>query len=108
MLMRVAAIVFFFLIRLQFPKSKLTSDILHRRYGHSTLKRTGKFEKLDCRLRKAELDLEILLWYRDNNVIPNFFNFCISQSLKASSTMAMSIKLITGMSIKAITGRDSS
>ena len=86
----------------------MTSDILHRRCGHSTLKRTRKFEKLDCHLRKAELDLEILLRCRDNNVIPNFLNFCISQSLKASSTMAMSIKVITGMSIKVITGRDSS
>ena len=86
----------------------MTSDILHRRCGHSTLKRTRKFEKLDCHLRKAELDLEILLRCRDNNVIPNFLNFCISQSLKASSTMAMSIKLITGMSVKAITERDSS
>ena len=62
----------FFLIRLRFPKSKSISDILHRRYSQSTRKRIRKFEKLDYRLRKAELDLEFLLRCRDNNVIPNF------------------------------------
>ena len=34
------------------------------------LKRIQKFEKLDYRLRKAELDLEFLLRCRDSNVIP--------------------------------------
>ena len=87
MLMRVAAIVFFFLTRVRFRKSKLISDILRRRYGQSTLKRIRKFEKLDYRLRKAELDLEFLLRCRDSNVIPIFFNFRVSsQSVKASLT----------------------
>ena len=85
--MRVAAIVFLFLIRLRFTKSKLISDILSRRYGQSTLKRIRKFEKLDYSLRKAELDLAFLLSCRDSNVIPNFLNFCVSnQPLKASLT----------------------
>ena len=61
MLMRVAAIVFLFLIRLQFPKSKSISAILQRKYGHRTFNRIPKFEKLYYRLRKAELYLEILL-----------------------------------------------
>ena len=52
-----------------------------------TLKRIRKFEKLDYRLRKAELDLEFLLRCRDNNVIPNFLNFRVSSHyLKASLT----------------------
>ena len=85
--MRVAAIVFLFLIRLRFPKSKSISDILRRRYSQSTLKRIRKFEKLDYRLRKAELDLEFLLRCRDSNVIPNFLNFRVSSHyLKASLT----------------------
>ena len=87
MLMRVAAIAFLFLIRLRFPKSKLISDIIRGRYSQSTLKRIRKFEKLDYRLRKAELDLEFLLRCRDNNVIPNFLNFRVSSHyLKASLT----------------------
>ena len=56
----VAAIVFLFLIRLPFPKSKSISDILRRRYGQSKLERIRKFEKPDYRLLKAELDLEFL------------------------------------------------
>ena len=64
--------VFLFFIRLRFPKSKSISDILHRRDGQSALKRIRKFEKLDYRLRKAELDLEFLLRGKDSNVIPNF------------------------------------
>ena len=45
----------------QFPKSKSILDILCRRYGQGTLKRIRKFEKLNYRLHKAELDLEFLL-----------------------------------------------
>ena len=79
--------MFLFLIRLRFPKSKSISDILRRRYGLGTLKGIRKFEKLDYRLRKAELDLEYLLRCRDSNAIPSFLNFCVSsQSLKNSLT----------------------
>ena len=79
--MIVAAIIFLFLIRLQFPKSKSISEILRRRYGQSILKILRTFEKLDYLLRKAELDLEFLLRCRDNNVIPNFLNFKLVVSL---------------------------
>ena len=83
--MSVGAIVFLFLTRLRFPKSKLISDILRRRYGQGTLRRLRKFEKLNYRLRKAELVLEFLSLCRYNNAIPNFLYFCVSsQSLKAS------------------------
>ena len=44
-------------------------------------------EKLDYRLRKAELDLQFLCKCEDNNVIPNFLNFRLANShLKYSST----------------------
>ena len=44
-------------------------------------------EKLDYRLRKAELDLQFLCKCDDNNVIPNFRNFRLANShLKYSST----------------------
>ena len=85
--MRVAAIIFLFLIRLQFPKSKSISDILHRKYGQSTLKRIRKFEKLDYRLLKAEMVLEFSLRCRGSNAISNYLNFDVSsQLLKASLT----------------------
>ena len=76
--MKVAAIVFLFLIQLRFPKSKSISDILRRRYSQSILKRIPKFEKIDYRLRRAELDLEFLLRCRDSNVIPNVLNFRVN------------------------------
>ena len=81
MLMIVAAIIFLFLIRLQFLKSKSISEILRRRYGQSMLKIIRTFEKLDYLIRKAELELEFLLRCRDSNVIPNFLNFKLVFSL---------------------------
>ena len=66
------------LIRLQFPKSKSISGILHRKLGQSTL---------DYCPRRVELDLEFLLRCRDSSAIPNFWNFHVRcQSLKASLT----------------------
>ena len=72
MFMKVAAIVFLFLIRLRFPHSKSLSQIIRRRYGDKIIKRLRKFEKIDYRLRKAELDLEFLVKSRDSNVVPKF------------------------------------
>ena len=44
-------------------------------------------EKLDYRLRKAELDLEFLCKCNDNNVIPKFLNFRVANNhLKFSTT----------------------
>ena len=46
-----------------------------------------KWEKFDYRIRKAELDLEFLLRFRNSNAIPNFLNFGVcSQSVKAFLT----------------------
>ena len=75
MFMKAAAIVFLFLIRLRFPQSKSLSHIIGRRYGDKIIKRLCKFEKIDYRLRKTELDLEFLVKCRDNNVISKFLNF---------------------------------
>ena len=85
MLVRVAAIIFLFQIQLGLPKSKSILDILHGRYGQSTIKRVQKFEALDYHLHETELGLKILLWCRDSNVTPNFLNFHVcSHSLKTS------------------------
>ena len=55
-----------------------------RRFGQ---KRLRKFEKIDYRLRKAELDLEFLVRCRDNNVIPRSLNFRLSsKSLRSFLT----------------------
>ena len=89
MFMKVAAIVFLFLIRLRFPHSKSLSQIIRRRYGDKIIKRLRKFEKIDYRLRKAELDLEFLVKCRDNNLISKFLNFRLAnRSLRFSLTYA--------------------
>ena len=51
------------------------SQIIRSQYGDKVIKRLRKFEKIDYRLRKAELDLEFLVKCRDNNMIPKFLNF---------------------------------
>ena len=72
MFMKVAAIAFLFLIWLRFPHSKSLSQIIRSRYGDKIVKRLRKFEKIDYRLRKAELDLEFLVKCRDRNMVPKF------------------------------------
>ena len=87
--MKVAAIILLFLIRFRFRHSKSLSQIIRRRYGDKIIKRLRKFEKIDYRLRKAELDLEFLVKCRDNNVIPKFLNFRLAnRSLRFSLTYA--------------------
>ena len=81
MFMKVAAIVFLFLIPLKFMHSKSLSQIIRRQYGNKMIKRLRKFQKIDCHLRKAELDLAFLVKCRDNNLIPKFLNFLLANSL---------------------------
>ena len=81
--MKVAAIVFLFLIRLRFPQSKSVSQI-RRRYRDKMIKRLQKDH-----LRRVELDWEFLVKCRDNKVIPKFLNFhLINKSLRFSLTYA--------------------
>ena len=48
-------------------------------------------EKLDYRLRKAELDLEFLSKCNDNNIIPKFLNFRVANNhLNFSTTYKQS------------------
>ena len=75
--MRIAAIIFLFLIRLLFPKSKPLSKIICRRRDQSILKRAQKFDKLDYRLNKTDMDLESLLLSKNSNAILIVLNFCI-------------------------------
>ena len=75
--------------RLRFPQSKSLSQIIRKRYGDKIIKRLCKFEKIDYRLRKAELDLEFLVKCRDNNLISKFLNFRLAnRSLRFSLTYA--------------------
>ena len=57
MFIRVAAIVFLFLIRLTFPISKSVSQIIKSQYNDTAIKRLQKCGKIDNCLRSAERDL---------------------------------------------------
>ena len=85
-----AVIVFLFLRRVQFPKTKSTVVVIRSRYSENTVKRFRKFGKHDYRLPKAELDLQFLCNCDDSNVILNFLNICLANSqLKYSSTYSL-------------------
>ena len=48
--------VFLFLARVRFPRNESIPSVI-RRYGHDTLKILRNFEKLDYKIRKAELHM---------------------------------------------------
>ena len=57
--------------------------------GGDYIKRLRKFETIDYRLRKAELNLEFLVKCKDNNMITKFLNFGLAnRSLRFSLTYA--------------------
>ena len=85
--MLVAVIVFLFLARVPFPKSKFIAEVIRARYNENTLEIIWKIEKLDNHLSKAELDLEFLCKCNNNNFFPKFLNFRVANNhLKYSST----------------------
>ena len=75
MFMRVATLVFLFLARTRFPKTESIPSIIRRRYGDKVLREVRQFQKSDYKLRKVQLDLDILCICKHSDVIPKFFNF---------------------------------
>ena len=63
------AIVFLFLARMRFPKSKSVPEVIRSRCSKRIVERVLRLEKLDYRLRKAELNLPFLCKCGDSNVI---------------------------------------
>ena len=61
MLMRVATLVFLYLIRLRFPTSKSIPSIIKERYIWMQNIKT-KFEKVDFKFKRAKLDLDFLYY----------------------------------------------
>ena len=82
--MRVATLVFLFLIRLRFPTSKSISNIIKERYGCEILKLIRRFEKIDLKFNKATLDLDFL-YYCHNNLTPTFLKFKLPYKKLANS-----------------------
>lgn len=69
------ALVLLFIIRLRYPPGESISSIIIRRHGRPTLQLYRTVERLDLKLRKAELDRQYLTICSNNNLVPNFLNF---------------------------------
>lgn len=64
--------------RFRFPLNESIPTVIRRRYGGNVVKLIRKFERLDCKLRKAELDLNFLDKCVELSLIPKFLNFKVS------------------------------
>ena len=77
-MLRVFAIVFLFIIRCRFSKLKSLADIIRCRYGNHVLKIIRKYEKLDYRARKLNLDIKFLNTCQNNDLCPTFIQYKLS------------------------------
>ena len=83
---KVVALVFLFIVRIRFPSHKSIAEIIRNRYGKDMVKLIRKFEKVDYKHRKAQLDLAFLEYCQRYNFIPNFLHFRVANKNLRSST----------------------
>ena len=79
-LKQVFAYVLLFVIKCRFPTNKSVADIIRRRYDENTLRKIRRLEKLDYKLRKCILDAEFLQICLDNDLVPNFLKFKVTNT----------------------------
>ena len=77
-MLKVISLALLFLVRLRFPVDKSIACVLRSRYGNTVVKHIRKFEKIDFVLRKCKLDLLFLETCLENQIIPKFLNFRVS------------------------------
>ena len=75
---KVISLTLLFLVRLRFPVDKSIPCVLPSRYGNTVIKDIRKFEKIDFALRKCKLDQLFLETCLENQIIPKFLNFRVS------------------------------
>ena len=85
-MIRIITLVFTFLIRLRFPKTKGFVQVVKQRYGPSALQQYRLLEKLDFKLKKANLDLEFLTTCKRHETIPKFLHFKVHNYNVPSTT----------------------
>ena len=81
MFLRVALIIFLFLVRLHFPKHLSTVQVIGKRYGDDIVKKVKQFKKLDFKYGKTLLDLDFLDVCLKNNITTKFVQFRVSNSV---------------------------
>ena len=75
---RVFAYVLLFVIKCRFPANKSIAEIVRGRYNGTTLKKIRRLERLDFKIRKCILDIEFLQTCLENNLIPKFLKFKVT------------------------------
>ena len=95
-MLKVISLTLLFLVRLGFPVDKSIACALRLRCGNTVVKDIRKFEKIDFELRKCKLDLLFLETCLENQIIPKFLNFRVSNlHLKTSRAYhACQLKLL--------------
>ena len=81
----VFAYILLFVIKCRFPANKSVAEIIRQRYDENVLKDIRRLEKLDYKLRKCDLDLEFLQTCWDNQLVPNFLRFKVTNAALKSS-----------------------
>ena len=71
---------FLFIIRCWFQKSKSLSGIIRCRYGNHVLKIIRRYQKLDYRMRKLDLDIKFLNTCQSIDLCPTFIQYKISST----------------------------
>ena len=84
-LTRIFAYVLLFAVKCRFPANKSVAEIIRRRYDKGTLTKIRRLEKLDYTLRKCDLDIEFLQICLENNLVPNFVKFKVTNNALKTS-----------------------
>ena len=74
-----------FVIKCRFPATKSVAEIIRKRYDGNVLKDIRRLEKLDYKLRKCMMDIEFLKTCVENQLVPNFLRFKVTNSALKSS-----------------------
>ena len=74
----IAALVLQFIIRLRFPAQKSIARVIADRYGSPTVSLLRKFESIDYKERKCELDINFISNCIDHELVPKFVQFKVA------------------------------
>ena len=92
-MLKVISLALLFMIRIRFAADKSIVYILRSRYGNTLVKVVIKFQKIDYKLRKCKLDIVFLETCLQNNIIPKFLNFRVSNLHLKTSRACYSCQL---------------
>ena len=85
-LFKAVVYVFIFISRIRFPSEQPLTEVVRNRYNEDVLRTLRRFEKLDYKQRKINLDLSFLNDCLNSSIIPKFLQFrTANRQLKSSN-----------------------